>query len=71
MLDVVITGGKVIDGTGRAAVAAEGRDPDSVKILPACYAIPAESADMAAEKKAVIVVVPIIPIKCQDFRINL
>jgi len=38
----------------RAAVAAEGRDPDSVKILPACYAIPAESADMAAEKKAVI-----------------
>lgn len=36
------------------AVAAEGRDPDQVKILPACYVIPAESADLAAEKKAII-----------------
>ncbi|WP_206020887.1 LLM class flavin-dependent oxidoreductase [Roseococcus sp. SYP-B2431] len=36
------------------AVAAAGRDPDQVTVAPACYVIPAESADMAAEKKAII-----------------
>ncbi len=38
----------------KAAIAAAGRDPDQVKVAPACYVIPAESADLAAEKKAVI-----------------
>ena len=38
----------------RAAVEAAGRDPDSVKIAPAVGCIVAESADHAAEKKALI-----------------
>jgi FMN-dependent oxidoreductase (nitrilotriacetate monooxygenase family) len=38
----------------KQSVADAGRDPDSVHVAPACYVIPAESADLAAEKKAVI-----------------
>jgi FMN-dependent oxidoreductase (nitrilotriacetate monooxygenase family) len=38
----------------KGAVAAAGRDPDLVHIAPACYVIVGESADAAAEKKAVI-----------------
>ncbi len=38
----------------KASVAAAGRDPDQVHIAPACYVVVGESADAAAEKKAVI-----------------
>ncbi|MGI4945814.1 MAG: LLM class flavin-dependent oxidoreductase [Janthinobacterium lividum] len=34
----------------KAAVAAEGRDPDHVKVAPACYVVCAESEQMAADK---------------------
>lgn len=38
----------------KAAVAAEGRDPASVKVAPACYVCVAESEAAAMEKKAII-----------------
>ncbi|HYH40831.1 MAG TPA: LLM class flavin-dependent oxidoreductase [Burkholderiales bacterium] len=38
----------------KAAVAEAGRNPDEVHIAPACYVVVGESADAAAEKKAVI-----------------
>lgn len=38
----------------KAAVAAAGRDPDMVHVAPASYVVVGESADAAAEKKAVI-----------------
>ncbi|MDB5317557.1 MAG: monooxygenase [Rhodospirillales bacterium] len=38
----------------KSAVAAEGRDPDHVKIAPACYVISGESAQMAADKKGLL-----------------
>ena len=38
----------------RTAVADAGRDPDLVKVTPACYVIVAESEDAAQAKRAVI-----------------
>ena len=38
----------------KRAVAAAGRDPNQVFVAPACYFCVAESADAAAEKKAII-----------------
>ena len=38
----------------KSAVAEAGRNPDEVHIAPACYVVVGESADAAAEKKAVI-----------------
>ena len=38
----------------KATLAAAGRDPDQVRIAPACYIVVGESEDAAAEKKAVI-----------------
>jgi len=38
----------------KAAVAAEGRDPDAVKVAPACYVCVAETEAAAQEKKAII-----------------
>jgi len=38
----------------KAAVAKQGRDPAQVHVAPACYVVVGDSADMAAEKLAVI-----------------
>ena len=38
----------------KAAVAAEGRDPDLVRVAPACYVVVAETEAAALEKKAII-----------------
>ncbi len=38
----------------KAAVAAEGRDPDQVHVAPACYVICGESKQMAVDKKGLI-----------------
>jgi FMN-dependent oxidoreductase (nitrilotriacetate monooxygenase family) len=53
-----LTAGKMQYADFKAAVAAEGRDPDRVHVAPACYVIAAESADLAAEKKAFIESLP-------------
>ncbi len=38
----------------KSAVAAAGRDPAGVQVAPACYVVVGESADAAAEKRAII-----------------
>jgi len=42
----------------KAAVAAEGRDPDHVTVAPACYVVVGESEGMAADKKGFLDALP-------------
>ncbi len=42
----------------KAAVAAEGRDPDQVHVAPACYVVVGETDEIAREKKAMLDTLP-------------